>query len=55
MSIFDDYTENMSSEYMREDNFVDEEYEGGEDSIPAGCRACGGPYPNCVDSCDLYD
>jgi len=23
--------------------------------IPEGCRACGGDYPNCVDSCPLYD
>ena len=23
--------------------------------IPEGCRACGGPYPNCTDSCPLFD
>lgn len=23
--------------------------------IPAGCRACGGPYPNCKSSCPLFD
>ncbi len=23
--------------------------------IPAGCRACGGPYPDCKSSCNLYD
>lgn len=22
---------------------------------PAGCRACGGPFPMCVDSCKLFD
>ena len=22
---------------------------------PAGCRACGGPYPNCKLSCKLFD
>lgn len=21
--------------------------------IPEGCAACGGPYPNCIDSCKL--
>ena len=24
-------------------------------SIPPGCRACGGPYPNCCDSCPMFD
>lgn len=23
--------------------------------IPAGCSACGGPYPNCKSSCPLFD
>lgn len=23
--------------------------------IPAGCVACGGPYPLCKDSCPLFD
>ena len=23
--------------------------------IPVGCRACGGPYPNCKTSCNLFD
>lgn len=30
----------------------------GEDSlddIPEGCRACGGDYPMCKDSCPLFD
>ena len=26
-----------------------------EDYIPEGCAACGGPWPNCKDSCSLYD
>lgn len=38
----------------------DYEYEGyDEDDIPgmppAGCRACGGPYPYCMTSCKLFD
>lgn len=26
-----------------------------DDDIPEGCRACGGDYPNCTDSCPLLD
>lgn len=26
-----------------------------KEDIPSGCRACGGPWPNCKDSCPLYD
>lgn len=25
------------------------------DIPPAGCRACGGPYPYCKTSCKLFD
>ena len=31
----------------------DSRYE--EPDIPYGCEACGGPYPNCKDSCNLFD
>ena len=27
----------------------------GGDVPPAGCRACGGPYPDCTSSCSLFD
>ena len=27
----------------------------GDDYIPEGCAACGGDYPNCTDSCPLFD
>lgn len=27
----------------------------GGDVPPAGCRACGGPYPSCKISCPLFD
>ncbi len=27
----------------------------GEDIPPAGCIACGGPYPHCKSSCKLFD
>lgn len=23
--------------------------------VPSGCRGCGGPYPDCRDSCNLFD
>lgn len=26
-----------------------------EDDIPEGCAACGGDYPNCADSCPIFD
>lgn len=26
-----------------------------EDDIPEGCKACGGPYPNCTTSCPMFD
>lgn len=42
---WDDYEEEL--EY--EDHFDDPDY------IPPGCRACGGPYPNCKASCPLFD
>lgn len=32
-----------------------EEIEELEEDIPEGCRACGGPYPECCDSCPLMD
>lgn len=25
------------------------------DNIPEGCDACGGPYPSCIASCNLFD
>ena len=25
------------------------------DKIPYGCIACGGPYPSCKTSCNLFD
>lgn len=43
-------------DYRLDDNYVplrkEKEYRG---YIPAGCRACGGPYPDCMTSCNLFD
>ena len=41
----DDYEADDYSEYFDED----------ESEIPAGCMACGGPYPQCKTSCKLFD
>ena len=31
-------------------------YEADDDEeVPEGCRACGGPYPDCTTSCSLFD
>ena len=35
-----------------EDDLDDEE---DEDGIPFGCSACGGPYPDCISSCNMFD
>lgn len=43
--------------------YEDEEEEWTEETLvsfggvvpPAGCRACGGPYPHCKSSCKLFD
>ena len=26
-----------------------------DDEIPEGCEACGGPWPDCMSSCNMYD
>ena len=33
------------------DFYEDDDY----DEVPEGCRACGGPYPDCMTSCNLFD
>ena len=40
----------LEAEYERE-----EYYDRHPSDIPEGCRACGGPYPNCCDSCPMFD
>nr|DAQ19124.1 MAG TPA: DNA-directed RNA polymerase II subunit [Caudoviricetes sp.] len=40
-------------EYEYEDDELLEVNE--EDTLPPGCRACGGPYPQCKTSCKLFD
>lgn len=38
--------------YIDEDNIIEEDE---EDDVPEGCEACGGPYPDCKYSCNLFD
>lgn len=33
---------------------TDDDDDFDEDEIPEGCLACGGPYPDCSDSCPIY-
>lgn len=39
--------------YICDQNEIDLEDDG--DSMPAGCAACGGPWPDCQSSCKMYD
>lgn len=32
-----------------------EMWEDDDDDVPVGCAACGGDYPNCKDSCPIFD
>jgi hypothetical protein len=35
---------------------AEEDYmEESDDSIPFVCRTCGGPYPQCMTSCKMFD
>ncbi len=38
---------------MDEDEWEPEEDDG--DGIPWGCKVCGGPYPQCITSCKMFD
>lgn len=43
------------TDWLEEINDEDYEFDDESEDIPAGCRACGGDYPNCTDSCPMYD
>lgn len=52
----------MDYEYEEEDTMELVQDERGDEYLiprddmpPAGCRACGGPYPHCKTSCKMYD
>ena len=37
------------------DNHEDFSYDDEDEEVPVGCIACGGPYPNCMTSCKMFD
>lgn len=39
----------------RENDKFNVSLELSEDDIPEGCRACGGPWPDCIDSCPIFE
>lgn len=49
-----EYEEEDCMELVRDDR-GDEFLIPRGDMPPAGCRACGGPYPDCKASCKMYD
>ena len=42
------YTMAKDGEYIEDDD-------DDSDRVPFGCAACGGDYPNCKDSCPIFD
>ena len=46
----DEYDEYNMTEKEKQDY-----YDRHIDEVPGGCRACGGPYPSCMDSCPIFD
>lgn len=40
---------------MDDDNFTDIYSVGYDEDMPECCAACGGPYPDCMDSCSIFD
>ena len=47
---YDEYDEYEYSEREKQ-----EYYDSHPLKVPAGCRACGGPYPSCCDNCPMFD
>lgn len=54
---FDEYLINNDLYALDDDELFDYifDYDYEEDDIPEGCIACGGPYPSCKSSCNLFD
>lgn len=49
MSDNDKWKSTIIWDYEDEDD--DDDYEG----IPQCCAACGGPYPDCMTACSIFD
>ena len=43
------------NEDLYEDIYESDDDDYGDDEVPEGCAACGGPYPYCTTSCPLFD
>lgn len=41
--------------FIEESEIIEDDYDDYDDEIPEGCAACGGPYPNCMTSCPIFD
>ena len=60
---FGDYVEGMGylqpdgnwSELSDEENARENGISYDDEDIPEGCLACGGPYPDCMSSCNAFD
>ena len=46
---------NEYDEYNMTEKEKQDYYDRHIDEVPEGCRACGGPYPSCMDSCPIFD
>ena len=43
------------TEQTKDYSFFGNDEDDDSDSIPVGCAACGGDYPNCKSSCPMFD
>lgn len=57
----DKYGEGFADEFRDDEKATRElgidwdEWDASAGDIPPGCLACGGPYPDCLDSCPIGD
>lgn len=47
--------EESNENHYSKDREQQEYYDRNQLKVPSGCRACGGPYPSCKDSCSMFD
>ncbi len=43
------------NEWIDDNDYDSEDDEYDAYGVPIGCSACGGDYPNCKDSCPMFD
>lgn len=49
-----DYSIRIYKTIQENERFM-KEWEREDDEPPEGCLACGGPYPDCISSCTVFD